>query len=70
MFLKNNKGQAFSIKELQEKLNDTTIKSGTINTLFAENIIESVYCETINEKGQKLLIRKIIWADGKDKQSR
>ena len=64
MFLKNNKGQAFSIKELQEKLNDTTIKSGTINTLFAENIIESVYCETINEKGQKLLIRKIIWADG------
>jgi hypothetical protein len=62
--LKGNKGQAFSIKELQEKLNDTTIKSGTINTLFAEGVIQPIDCEIINERGQKLLIRKITWADG------
>jgi hypothetical protein len=63
-FLKENQNQAFSIQELREKLNDDTIKSGTINTLIAEGIAKKVECKIINEKGQEIILRKITWADG------
>ena len=62
--LKDNKGQAFSIKELQEKLNDNTIKSGTVNTLIKEGIVKSIECKTTNEKNQAIIMRKIGWVDG------
>ena len=63
-FLKGNKGQAFSIKELQEKLNDNTIKTGTINTLVVEGVIKFVEYKFTNEKNQVIIIKKLSWADG------
>ena len=45
-FLKMNKDKTYSIKELQQELNDNTIKSGTMFSLVKKNIVKQIKTNT------------------------
>ena len=41
-----NKDKTYSIKELQQELNDNTIKSGTMFSLVKKNIVKQIKTNT------------------------
>ena len=57
-FLKENKDKSYSLKELRQELNDNTITSGTMLNLVKNNIVKRVEVNTMNEKGQHIVIAK------------
>ena len=57
-FLKENKDKSYSLKELRQELNDNTITSGTMLNLVKNNVVKRVEVNTMNEKGQHIVIAK------------
>ena len=57
-FLKKNKEKSYSLEELRQKLNDNTIRSGTMLCLIKNNIVKRIEVSTTNEKGYNIISSK------------
>lgn len=57
-FLKKNKEKSYSLEELRQKLNDNTIRSGTMLCLIKNNIVKRIEVSTTNEKGYNIIFSK------------
>lgn len=57
-FLEKNKDKSYSLEELRQKLNDNTIRSGTMLCLIKNNIVKRIEVSATNEKGYNIIFSK------------